>query len=230
LRLSGGDARKLLSALELVINVIDGDSDTIEITNDRVMDIIQTNMLMFDKSGDLHYDIVSAFIKSIRGSDPNAALYWLARMIKAGEDVKFIGRRLIILAAEDIGNANPNALLIAKTTFDSVNIIGMPEARIILSQCVIYLASSPKSNSSYKAINKALEIVEETGNLSVPLHLRNAPTKILKGLNNEKYFNNSHEYLPKEIKKTTFYNPGNNQKEKSLRSYLKSLWKDKYDY
>ena len=230
LRLSGGDARKLLSALELVINVIDGDSDTIEITNDRVMDIIQTNMLMFDKSGDLHYDIVSAFIKSIRGSDPNAALYWLARMIKAGEDVKFIGRRLIILAAEDIGNANPNALLIAKTTFDSVNIIGMPEARIILSQCVIYLASSPKSNSSYKAINKALEIVEETGNLSVPLHLRNAPTKLLKGLNKEKYFNNSHEYLPKEIKKTTFYNPGNNQKEKSLRSYLKSLWKDKYDY
>ena len=239
LRLSGGDARKLLSILDLVINVIDNDSNKIEVTNEKVMDVVQTNMLMFDKSGDLHYDIVSAFIKSIRGSDPNAAIYWLARMIEAGEDVKFIGRRLIILASEDIGNANPNALLIAKSTFDSINIIGLPEARIILSQCVIYLASSVKSNSSYKAINKAQEIVQKTGNLSVPLHLRNAPTKLLKELKHGKdydythdYSNNfiSQEYLPKELTNTSFYIPGHNPKEKTLRDYLKNLWKDKYNY
>lgn len=239
LRLSGGDARKLLSILDLVINVIDNDSNKIEVTNEKVMDVVQTNMLMFDKSGDLHYDIVSAFIKSIRGSDPNAAIYWLARMIEAGEDVKFIGRRLIILASEDIGNANPNALLIAKSTFDSINIIGLPEARIILSQCVIYLASSVKSNSSYKAINKAQEIVQKTGSLSVPLHLRNAPTKLLKELKHGKdydythdYSNNfiSQEYLPKELINTSFYIPGQNPKEKTLRDYLKNLWKDKYNY
>jgi putative ATPase len=239
LRLSGGDARKLLSILDLVINVMDNNSNKIEVTNEKVMDVVQTNMLMFDKSGDLHYDIVSAFIKSIRGSDPNAAIYWLARMIEAGEDVKFIGRRLIILASEDIGNANPNALLIAKSTFDSINIIGLPEARIILSQCVIYLASSVKSNSSYKAINKAQEIVQKTGNLSVPLHLRNAPTKLLKELKHGKdydythdYSNNfiSQEYLPKELTNTSFYIPGHNPKEKTLRDYLKNLWKDKYNY
>ena len=239
LRLSGGDARKLLSILDLVINVIDNDSNKIEVTNEKVMDVVQTNMLMFDKSGDLHYDIVSAFIKSIRGSDPNAAIYWLARMIEAGEDVKFIGRRLIILASEDIGNANPNALLIAKSTFDSINIIGLPEARIILSQCVIYLASSVKSNSSYKAINKAQEIVQKTGSLSVPLHLRNAPTKLLKELKHGKDYNYTHdysnnfisqEYLPKELTNTSFYIPGHNPKEKTLRDYLKNLWKDKYNY
>ncbi len=240
LKLSGGDARKLLSVLELVINVVDDDSsNSIKITNEKVMDVVQTNILMFDKSGDLHYDIVSAFIKSIRGSDPNAAVYWLARMVKAGEDVKFIARRLIILAAEDIGNANPNALLIAQSTFESVNIIGMPEARIILSQCVIYLASSPKSNSSYKAINKAIEIVEKTGDLSVPLHLRNAPTKLLKELDHGKEYSYSHdnlnnftdqEYLPNEIKNSTIYYPGNNQKERNLLNYLKDLWKDKYKY
>ena len=240
LKLSGGDARKLLSVLELVINVVDDDSsNSIKITNEKVMDVVQTNILMFDKSGDLHYDIVSAFIKSIRGSDPNAAVYWLARMVKAGEDVKFIARRLIILAAEDIGNANPNALLIAQSTFDSVNIIGMPEARIILSQCVIYLASSPKSNSSYKAINKAIEIVEKTGDLSVPLHLRNTPTKLLKELDHGKEYSYSHdnlnnftdqEYLPNEIKNSTIYYPGNNQKERNLLNYLKDLWKDKYKY
>ena len=239
LRLSGGDARKLLSILDLVINVIDNDSNKIEVTNEKVMDVVQTNMLMFDKSGDLHYDIVSAFIKSIRGSDPNAAIYWLARMIEAGEDVKFIGRRLIILASEDIGNANPNALLIAKSTFDSINIIGLPEARIILSQCVIYLASSVKSNSSYKAINKAQEIVQKTGSLSVPLHLRNAPTKLLKELKHGKDYNYTHdysnnfisqEYLPKELTNTSFYIPGHNPKEKTLRDYLKNIWKDKYNY
>ena len=239
LRLSGGDARKLLSILDLVINVIDNDSNKIEVTNEKVMDVVQTNMLMFDKSGDLHYDIVSAFIKSIRGSDPNAAIYWLARMIEAGEDVKFIGRRLIIIASEDIGNANPNALLIAKSTFDSINIIGLPEARIILSQCVIYLASSVKSNSSYKAINKAQEIVQKTGSLSVPLHLRNAPTKLLKELKHGKDYNYTHdysnnfisqEYLPKELTNTSFYIPGHNPKEKTLRDYLKNIWKDKYNY
>ena len=239
LRLSGGDARKLLSVLELVVNVMDDHSNTIQITNDKVIDIIQTNMLMFDKTGDFHYDIVSAFIKSIRGSDPNAAIYWLARMIEAGEDVKFIGRRLIILAAEDIGNANPNALLIAQSTFDSVNVIGLPEARIILSQCVIYLASSVKSNSSYTAINKAQEMIQKTGDLSVPLHLRNAPTNLLKELNHGKDYNYIHdysknfisqEYLPSEIKNTCFYIPGNNQKENTLRNYLKNLWKDKYNY
>tara|TARA_B100001758_G_scaffold245276_1_gene258008 strand:+ start:902 stop:2185 length:1284 start_codon:yes stop_codon:yes gene_type:complete len=238
LRLSGGDARKLLSTLELVINVLN-DSKIIEISNNKVMEVIQANLLMFDKAGDLHFDLISAFIKSIRGSDPNAAIYWLARMIESGEDIKFIGRRLIILAAEDIGNANPNALLIAQSTFESIKIIGLPEARIILSQCVIYLATSVKSNSSYKSISKAQEIVKETGNLSIPLHLRNAPTKLLKDLKHGKNYEYAHdfsnnfvyqEYLPDEIKNTSFYIPGNNSKENSLRSYLKNLWKDKYNY
>ena len=238
LRLSGGDARKLLSTLELVINVLN-DSKIIEISNSKVMEVIQANLLMFDKAGDLHFDLISAFIKSIRGSDPNAAIYWLARMIESGEDIKFIGRRLIILAAEDIGNANPNALLIAQSTFESIKIIGLPEARIILSQCVIYLATSVKSNSSYKSISKAQEIVKETGDLSIPLHLRNAPTKLLKDLEHGKNYEYAHdfsnnfvyqEYLPDEIKNTSFYIPGNNSKENSLRSYLKNLWKDKYNY
>ena len=239
IKLSGGDARKLLSILDLVISILDKGSSKITITNEKVMDVVQTNMLMFDKSGDLHYDIVSAFIKSIRGSDPSAAIYWLARMIEGGEDMKFVARRLIILASEDIGNANPNALLIAKSTFDSINIIGMPESRIIISQCVIYLASSVKSNSCYKAINKAQEIVKNTGDLSVPIHLRNAPTILSKELKHGENYNYSHEYdnnfisqdyLPKEIKDMSFYIPGNNQKENILRNYLKSLWKDKYEY
>ena len=239
INLSGGDARKLLSILDLVINVLDKGSSKIEITNEKVMDVVQTNMLMFDKSGDLHYDIVSAFIKSIRGSDPSAAIYWLARMIEGGENMKFVARRLIILASEDIGNANPNALLIAKSTFDSINIIGMPESRIIISQCVIYLASSVKSNSCYKAINKAQEVVKNTGDLSVPIHLRNAPTILSKELKHGENYNYSHdydnnfisqEYLPKEIKDMSFYIPGNNQKENILRNYLKNLWKDKYEY
>lgn len=239
IKLSGGDARKLLSILDLVISVLDKDSSKITITNEKVMDVVQTNMLMFDKSGDLHYDIVSAFIKSIRGSDPSAAIYWLARMIEGGEDMKFVARRLIILASEDIGNANPNALLIAKSTFDSINIIGMPESRIIISQCVIYLASSVKSNSCYKAINKAQEIVKNTGDLSVPIHLRNAPTILSKELKHGENYNYSHDYdnnfisqdyLPKEIKNMSFYIPGNNQKENILRNYLKSLWKDKYEF
>ena len=239
IKLSGGDARKLLSILDLVISILDKGSSKITITNEKVMDVVQTNMLMFDKSGDLHYDIVSAFIKSIRGSDPSAAIYWLARMIEGGEDMKFVARRLIILASEDIGNANPNALLIAKSTFDSINIIGMPESRIIISQCVIYLASSVKSNSCYKAINKAQEIVKNTGDLSVPIHLRNAPTILSKELKHGENYNYSHEYdnnfisqdyLPKEIKDMSFYIPGNNKKENILRNYLKSLWKDKYEY
>lgn len=239
IKLSGGDARKLLSILDLVISILDKGSSKITITNEKVMDVVQTNMLMFDKSGDFHYVIVSAFIKSIRGSDPSAAIYWLARMIEGGEDMKFVARRLIILASEDIGNANPNALLIAKSTFDSINIIGMPESRIIISQCVIYLASSVKSNSCYKAINKAQEIVKNTGDLSVPIHLRNAPTILSKELKHGENYNYSHDYdnnfisqdyLPKEIKNMSFYIPGNNQKENILRNYLKSLWKDKYEF
>ena len=238
MRLSGGDARKLLSILELVISVLDS-SKAIKISNDKVIEIIQSNILMFDKGGDIQYDLISAFIKSIRGSDPNAAIYWLARMIEAGEDIKFIGRRLIVLAAEDIGNANPNALLIAQSTFESVNVIGLPESRIILSQCVIYLATSIKSNSCYNAINMAQEIVKETGNLSIPLHLRNAPTKLLKDLGHGKNYEYSHdynnsfssqEYLPKEIKNLNFYDPGNNQRENAVRNHLKKLWKEKYNF
>lgn len=237
LRLSGGDARKLLNVFELVVNNFG--TDEIEITNKKVMELVQQNMALYDKSGEQHYDIISAFIKSIRGSDPNAAVYWLARMIEGGEDPLFIARRLIILASEDIGNANPNALLLANNCFQAVSAVGWPEARIILSQTAIYLASSPKSNASYEAINKAQQLVAETGDLPVPLHLRNAPTKLMKNLGYAKDYQYSHnfennfsnqEYLPDKISGTTIYHPGNNARENELRHYLKNLWKNKYGY
>src|SRR5690554_980850 len=237
LRLSGGDARKLLNIFELVIQ--SEASDTITISNAMVMQKVQQKTLRYDKTGEQHYDIISAFIKSIRGSDPNAAVYWLARMIAGGEDVKFIARRMIILAAEDIGNANPTALVMATNTFQAVSMIGYPEARIILSQCAVYLATSPKSHASYRAINEALAYVEKTGDLEVPLSLRNAPTKLMKELGygqNYAYAHDyeghfvTHEFLPPEISGTTFYQPGNNPKENQFRQYLKSLWKDKYNY
>lgn len=237
LRLSGGDARKLLNVFELVVSNID--SDEIDITNDKVMELVQQNMAMYDKAGEQHYDIVSAFIKSIRGSDPNAAVYWLARMLEGGEDPSFIARRLLILASEDIGNANPNALLLANNCFQAVNVIGWPESRIILSQTAVYLASSPKSNASYEAINKAQQLVAETGDLPVPLHLRNAPTKLMKDIGYGKEYQYSHsyennfsnqEYLPEKLSGTNLYNPGNNARENELRNYLKNLWKSKYGY
>lgn len=237
LRISGGDARKLLNALELV--VLSENSDKVTIDNDMVLQKIQKNTVLYDKTGELHYDIVSAFIKSIRGSDPNAAVYWLARMIEGGEDVKFIARRLVILAAEDIGMANPTALVMANNTFQAVTTIGYPESRIILSQCTIYLATSAKSNASYQAINKAQQLVRQTGDLSVPLSIRNAPTKLMKELGYGKeyaYAHNyegnfiSHEFLPEEISGTTLYEPGRNAREESLKKYLKSLWKEKYNY
>lgn len=237
IRLSGGDARKLLNILELV--VLSEESDKVTITDDMVQQKVQKNTVLYDKTGEQHYDIISAFIKSIRGSDPNAAVYWLARMIEGGEDVKFIARRMLILASEDIGNANPTALVLANSTFQAVNTIGYPEARIILSQCAIYLATSPKSNASYKAIGAAQQKVKETGDLSVPLSIRNAPTKLMKELGYGKeyqYAHNyegnfaDHEFLPEELKGTTFYEPGNNPKESQLRNYLKNLWKDKYGY
>lgn len=237
LRISGGDARKLLNILELV--VLSEQKDAVTITNDMVLQKVQKNTVLYDKTGEQHYDIVSAFIKSIRGSDPNAAIYWLARMIEGGEDIKFIARRLVILASEDIGNANPNALLLANSTFQAVNTIGYPEARIILSQCTIYLATSAKSNASYLAINTAQQLVKQTGDLSVPLSIRNAPTKLMKELGygeDYQYAHNyegnftPHEFLPEEIAGTTLYNPGNNSKENQLRLYLKGLWKDKYNY
>lgn len=237
IRLSGGDARKLLNVLELI--VLSEKKETITITNDLVFQKVQKNTVLYDKTGEQHYDIVSAFIKSIRGSDPNASVYWLARMIEGGEDVKFIARRLVILASEDIGNANPTALVLANSTFQAVNIIGYPEARIILSQCTIYLATSAKSNASYAAIGEAQQLVKQTGDLSVPLSIRNAPTKLMKELGygkNYEYAHNyegnfvPHEFLPKEITGTTFYKPGNNQKENSLKNYLKSLWGDKYNF
>ncbi len=236
LRLSGGDARKLLNIFELLVTSADG---TVKITNQIVLDKVQQNTVLYDKTGEQHYDIVSAFIKSIRGSDPNGAVYWLARMIEGGEDVKFIARRLLILASEDIGNANPTALIMANNTFQAVNIIGFPESRIILSQCVIYLATSPKSNASYMAINQAQSLVKQTGNLSVPLPLRNAPTKLMKDLgygDNYQYAHNYEnnfaeaEFLPEEIKNTVIYNPGNNQREQAQREFLKRRWKNKYDY
>jgi putative ATPase len=237
LQLSGGDARKLLNTLEIVISSLPDDKTPI--TNDLVMNIIQQNLVRYDKTGDQHYDIISAFIKSIRGSDPNAAVYWLARMLEGGEDPKFIARRLLILSSEDIGNANPTALVIANNCFQAVNVIGMPESRIILSQTAIYLATSPKSNASYMAINEAQALVQKTGNLSVPLHIRNAPTKLMKEVGYGKNYMYSHnydgnfarqEYLPDEIKNTKFYEPSNNAKENSLRSFLKDKWKDKYNY
>lgn len=233
---SGGDARKLLNVLELVSENIKEDKT---ITNVFVEEIIQTYIARYDKSGEQHYDIISAFIKSIRGSDPNAAMYWMARMINGGEDPKFIARRLLILASEDIGNANPNALLLANACFQAVTTIGYPECRIILAQCVTYLASSPKSNASYMAINDAIALADKTSNLSVPLHLRNAPTKLMKNLNYGKDYQYAHqyeknfvdlEYLPEEISGTKFYEPGNNARENELRKFLKERWNKKYNY
>ena len=237
LRLSGGDGRKLLNIFELVVNA--SNEDEILITNDRVLELVQQNTVLYDKTGEQHYDIVSAFIKSIRGSDPNGAIYWLARMIEGGEDVKFIARRMLILASEDISNANPTAFIMANNTFQAVSTIGYPESRIILSQCAIYLATSPKSNASYIAIGKAQEMVSKTGNLPVPIHLRNAPTKLMKELGYGEEYKYSHdfqnnfaeqEYLPDEISKTIFYDPGNNSRENATREFLKNRWKDKYDY
>jgi len=240
IRLSGGDARKLLNILELVILSEDtSENEKIVVTNEMVQLKVQKNTVLYDKTGEQHYDIISAFIKSIRGSDPNAAVYWLARMIEGGEDVKFIARRLVILASEDIGMANPTALVLANTTFQAVTTIGYPEARIILSQCTIYLATSAKSNASYKAIGKAQQLVRQTGDLSVPLSIRNAPTKLMKELgygqeyayahNYEGNFT-PHEFLPEEIQGTSLYTPGNNTRENNLKTYLKSLWKNKYDF
>jgi putative ATPase len=237
LRLSGGDARKLLNIFELIINA--HDSNKIIIDDEIVLNMVQNDTIHYDKSGDQHYDIISAFIKSIRGSDPNAAVYWLARMVEAGEDVKFIARRLIILASEDIGNANPTALVIANNTFQAVSTIGFPESRIILSQCTTYLACSTKSNASYMAINKAQSLVKETGSLSIPLEIRNAPTKLMKELgygDNYKYahsFDNNfanQEFMPEDIKGSKLYDPGNNTRENSQREFLKERWKDKYEY
>ncbi|CAI8228833.1 MAG: Replication-associated recombination protein A [Flavobacteriaceae bacterium] len=235
-KISGGDARKLLSALELVVNSC---GEPVEIDNALVSSKVQTHMVQFDKNGDLHYDVISAFIKSIRGSDPNGAVYWLARMIEGGEEVKFIARRMLILAAEDIGNANPNALVLANSTFQAVNVLGFPEARIPLSQCALYLASSEKSNASYTAINKAQLKVKETGDLGVPLPLRNAPTQLLKELDHGKDYQYAHdhknnfipmEFLPEGIEGYRFYEPGENSKENQIRKFLKSRWKDKYGY
>ena len=237
LRLSGGDARKLLNIFELIVN--SDNSEKITITNNLVLEKVQNNTVRYDKTGEQHYDIVSAFIKSIRGSDPNAAVYWLARMVEGGEDVKFIARRMLILASEDIGNANPTALVIANSTFQAVTTIGYPESRILLSQCATYLASSPKSNASYQAIGKAQALVQETGDLSVPLSIRNAPTKLMKELGYGDTYKYSHnydnnfaeqEFLPDAISGTKLYDPGNNLRENGLRDFLKKRWKDKYDY
>lgn len=237
LRLSGGDARKLLNVVELVINAVNK-TDVI-ITNELVLKHVQQNMALYDKAGEQHYDIISAFIKSIRGSDPNAAVYWLARMIAGGEDPLFIARRLLILASEDIGNANPNALLLANNCFQAVNVIGFPESRIILSQTVTYLASSAKSNASYEAITKAQELVTRTGDQPVPLHLRNAPTKLMKNIGYGKEYQYSHshennfspqEYMPEKLSGTLLYDPGKNASEEKLRERLKILWKGKYKY
>ena len=238
LKLSGGDGRKLLNTFELVINATP-DGKPVVITNDSVLHLVQKNTVLYDKTGEQHYDIISAFIKSIRGSDPNGAVYWLARMIEGGEDVKFIARRMLILASEDIGNANPTAMILANNTFQAVTTIGYPEARIILSQCAIYLASSPKSNASYKAINKAQQVVKQTGDLSVPIHLRNAPTKLMKELGYGKDYQYAHDYesnfafqdyLPDELQGETFYEPSDNPRENALRDYLKKLWGDRYGY
>ncbi|WP_418508383.1 replication-associated recombination protein A [Corallibacter sp.] len=237
LRLSGGDARKLLNIFELIVN--SEASDDIIITNDSVLNKVQNNTVRYDKTGEQHYDIISAFIKSIRGSDPNGAVYWLARMIEGGEDVKFIARRLLILASEDVGNANPTALVIANNTFQAVSTIGYPESRIILSQCATYLACSPKSNAAYQAINSAQQLVKQTGDLSVPLEIRNAPTKLMKELgygDNYKYAHNyannfaEQEFLPDDIKNTKLYDPGNNARENGHREFLKQRWKGKYNY
>jgi putative ATPase len=241
LRLSGGDGRKLLNIFELVINATDTSTDSaiIEITNEKVMQLVQKNTVLYDKTGEQHYDIVSAFIKSIRGSDPNGAVYWLARMIEGGEDVKFIARRMLILSSEDIGNANPTAFIMANNAFQAVSTIGYPESRIILSQCAIYLATSAKSNASYMAIGKAQQVVKQTGDLPVPIHLRNAPTKLMKELGYGEEYKYSYdfannfaeqEFLPREISETTFFEPGENAREKEIRQFLKNRWKNKYGY
>ena len=241
MHISGGDARKLLNAMDLVIGMMSETTadETLTITNEVTTQYIQSNLLKYDRQGEMHYDIISAFIKSMRGSDPNAAVYYLARMIEAGEDPLFIARRMLILASEDIGNANPNALLLANTCFDAVNKIGFPESRIILSQTAIYLASSPKSNASYMAINMAQDLVRKTGNLSVPMHLRNAPTKLMKDLGYKDGYKYAHDYegnfvelefLPQEISGTKFYQPQNNPRERELQNSLRNKWKEKYGY
>lgn len=237
IRYSGGDARKLLNGLELLVNSF-GD-EIIVIDNENTTKHIQQNLSRYDKTGEAHYDIISAFIKSIRGSDPNAAVYWLARMVEGGEDLKFIARRMLILASEDIGNANPTAFVLANNCFQAVSVIGYPESRIILSQCAVYLANSPKSNSTYEAIGKAQQIVRQTGDLPVPLHLRNAPTKLMKQLDYGKDYKYAHayqdnfaeqEFLPDEISGTTIYEPGNNKREQADKAELNKKWKGKYGY
>lgn len=241
LRISGGDARKLYNALELVVSseADETGSEKIIVDNEKVLRHVQKNLAIYDKNGEQHYDIISAFIKSMRGSDPNASVYWLARMVEAGEDPKFIARRMLILAAEDIGLANPNALLLAQSCFEAVNVIGWPESRIILSETAVYLATSPKSNASYMAIENAQAMVRDKGDLSVPLHIRNAPTRLMKELGYHKGYKYAHDFkgnfiqdifLPEEIKGTKFYEPGLNPKEEEIRKRLKGLWKDIYDY
>lgn len=242
INISGGDARKLLNLFELVVQTASlkqNHTKDIMITDVLVMEIAQKKVALYDKQGEQHYDIISAFIKSMRGSDPNGAVYWLARMIEGGEDVKFIARRMVIFASEDVGNANPNALLLANACFDAVNKIGYPESRIILSQCATYLASSAKSNASYVAIDMAIATVQKQGDLPVPMHIRNAPTQLMKNMNYGKGYQYSHmgegnfipqEYLPEKIAGTKFYEPGNNAREQELRKFLKERWKDKYNY
>ncbi|HQX96426.1 MAG: replication-associated recombination protein A [Chitinophagaceae bacterium] len=238
INISGGDGRKILNLLEIVSDAFSS-ADSLVITDKIVMEVAQKRIALYDKSGEQHYDIISAFIKSVRGSDPNAAIYWLARMIEGGEDVKFIARRLVILASEDIGNANPTAIVMANTCFDAVTKIGYPEANIILSQCTAYLASSPKSNAAVAAIGAALSAVKKHGDLPVPLHIRNAPTKLMKNMDYGKNYEYSHsyensfspqEYLPEQIAGTKFYEPGKNAREDELRKFLKTLWKNKYNY
>ncbi|MGV2449597.1 MULTISPECIES: replication-associated recombination protein A [Chryseobacterium] len=233
---SGGDARKLINSVELVLNQYKN-SGTTEILNSDVLEVLQETMALYDKNGEQHYDIISAFIKSMRGGDPNGAVYWLARMIAGGEDIKFIARRMLILAAEDVGLANPNALVVANNCFQAINVIGNPEARIILSETAVYLAVSPKSNSAYMAINEALALVKQTGNLPVPLHLRNAPTKLMKDLDYGKEYKYAHSYegnfveqdfLPEEIRNVKLYEPGNNSTEKKIYEELKKKWNNKY--
>ena len=239
IRISGGDARKLINAIELIVQSASKPGKLLTVTNKLAMDVIQQNLAMYDKGGEMHYDIISAFIKSIRGSDPNAAVYWLARMINGGEDLLFIARRMVILASEDIGNANPNALLLANSCFDAVNKIGNPESRIILSQTAIYLACSPKSNASYMAIENALEQAEKTGDLPVPLHIRNAPTRLMKDIGYGKDYKYAHhydqnfvtlEFMPEKIKGTKFYDPQDNPRENEFREKLRGFWQDKYGY
>lgn len=241
MRVSGGDARKLYNALELVVSS-ESDKESgskITVTNEKVLNIVQKNLALYDKNGEQHYDVISAFIKSLRGSDPNAAVYWLARMVEGGEDPKFIARRMLILAAEDIGLANPNALLMAQTCFEAVNVIGWPESRIILSETAVFLAASPKSNASYMAIENAIAAVRDKGDLPVPLHLRNAPTRLMKDLGYHKDYKYAHSYegnfvaenyLPEELKGTRFYEPGDTPREEEIRKRLRGLWKDIYDY